>query len=63
MTGAHVGLTLTCLLFTQLPHGPGVSDLQCPVHHRAICRICYRDPLLDGEYSTGLINVTSFYVM
>lgn len=34
----------------QLPHGPGVSNLQCLVNHRAICRLCHWDSLLDGEY-------------
>lgn len=40
----------TCFVFVQLPYGPGVSDLQCPVHYRAICRLRHRNPLLDGEY-------------
>lgn len=38
------------VLFSQLPLGPGVSDLQCFVHYRAICRLCHRNPLLDGKY-------------
>lgn len=43
-------ILLFIYFFLQLPHGPGVSDLQCFVYYRAICRLCHRNPLLDGKY-------------
>lgn len=39
-----------CSFPPQIPHGPSVPHLQCPVHHRALCRFRQRNSLLDGEW-------------